>query len=427
MKGRPLGIYYGWWIAAAGTITYALGYGARYGFAVVFPSLVEEFGWSRDTTATVLSSHMLTYGLVAPFVGGLVDHWGARRTMGLGALVLGLGLAVSGLGQKPFHFWVSFGVLFGIGLCLVGAVPFAMVMRNWFERRRGLAFSVLYLGSGGAYAWYPVFAWAIERWGWRKAFLAEGLFVGSVILPLLVFIVRQRPEDIGLYRDGDRGFRSTAESRGIKGQGRGAPVGVEDWTLSKAMGTKPFWFTCIATFSLWGIMQHIIMTHNVAFAVDLGIPRIRVSSILSLVGLLYLGGALLAPISDKIGREATITIAASVGGTGILALLFMRDSSHEWLLYVHAIFFGFGIGLGSPTIAASVTDLFHGPRVGPVIGFIWLCFALGGCIGPWLGGWMYEVAGTYRGAFLMALIWYVIACMAVWVAAPRRARGEHSP
>ncbi len=417
-------IFYGWWIVAAGTLTYALGYGARYGFAVIFPSLVEEFGWSRDTTATVLSSHMLVYGLVAPVVGAVVDRLGARFTMGLGALILGSGLGLSALGQSPWHFWLSFGVLFGTGLCLVGAVPFAMVLRNWFEKRRGLAFSMLYLGSGGSYAWYPAVAWAVEAWGWRTAFLGEGILLAGVILPLLVLVVRQRPEDRGLSRDGIPALPGPEISIVQRGQKtfHKTQDGQQDWTLSRAIRARSFWLMCLATFSLWGLMQHILMAHNVAFAVDLGIPRMRVSGILSLVGAAYLGGALLAPVSDRIGRETTITLAALAGSSGILALILMKEASQEWLLYFHALAFGFGNGLGSPTIAAAVTDIFQGPKVGPVIGFIWLCFALGGCLGPWLGGWVFELTGEYSWAFLMSMAWYGIACLAVWGAAPRSAR-----
>ncbi len=417
-------IFYGWWIVAAGTVTYALGYGARYGFAVIFPSLVEEFGWSRDTTATVLSSHMLVYGLVAPVVGAVVDRLGPRFTMGLGALILSSGLAFSALGQSPLHFWLSFGLLFGAGLCLVGAVPFAMVLRNWFEKRRGLAFSMLYLGSGGSYAWYPAVAWAVEDWGWRRAFLGQGIVLGCVLLPLLVLVVRQRPEERGLHRDGVSPLAAKEIPLVLsqKENSPGSSASLSGWTLSRAMRSSSFWLMCLAVFSLWGLMQHILMAHNVAFAVDLGIPRMRVSGILSLVGVAYLGGALLAPISDRIGREATITLAALAGSTGILALVWMREASQEWLLYFHALAFGFGNGLGSPTIAAAVTDIFQGPRVGPVIGSIWLCFALGGCLGPWLGGWVFEMTGDYRWAFLMSMAWYGIACLAVWGAAPRRAR-----
>lgn len=421
MPHRGPRIFYGWWIVAVGTLTYALGYGARYGFAVIFPSLVEEFGWSRDVTATVLPSHMIVYGLVAPVVGGLVDRFGAKPTMSLGVLMLSSGLALSSLGHSPWHFWLSFGLLFGAGLCLVGAVPFAMLVRNWFERKRGMAFSFLYLGSGGSYAVYPAVSWFVEMWGWRKAFVAEALILLSVLIPLFLLFMRQRPEDSGAVRDGRQEPGTAGPSHSTGTAITASPWVNTEWTLGKAMAQGRFWFMCLATFSLWGITQHIVMAHNVAYAVDLGLSRMRVSSVLSLMGVAYVAGALSAPVSDRIGREATISIAGIFGCSGILALASMGPDS-SWLLYVHALAFGFGNGLGSPTIAAAVTDLFQGPRVGPVIGFIWLCFALGGCLGPWLGGWIFEATGQYRMAFLTAIFWYGVACASVWAAGPRRVR-----
>jgi MFS family permease len=153
-------IFYGWFIVAAGVLSYALGYGARYSFSVIFPALLTEFGWPRDTTAIMLSVHLLVYGFVAPLAGNLVDRIGPRKTMASGTILLSMGLTLSGLCSQPWHFYLSFGVLTGAGLCLIGAVPFTTVLRNWFETKRGLAFSLLFFGAGAAFAWYPAIALA---------------------------------------------------------------------------------------------------------------------------------------------------------------------------------------------------------------------------------------------------------------------------
>ncbi|MDH4267509.1 MAG: MFS transporter, partial [Deltaproteobacteria bacterium] len=163
--------FYGWYITFVGTIAYALGYGSRYSFSVIFPSLLEEFKWPRDITATMFSVHILIYGLTAPLTGYLVDRTGPRKTMVLGAILLSLGLILSCWGNELWHFWVSFGILAGMGLCLMGSVPFTTVIRNWFEIKRGLALSLIFAGSGGAFACYPAIAWLIDRTGWRNTFL----------------------------------------------------------------------------------------------------------------------------------------------------------------------------------------------------------------------------------------------------------------
>jgi fucose permease len=100
----------------------------------------------------------------------------------------------------------------------------------------------------------------------------------------------------------------------------------------------------------------------------------------------------------------------------------MKNISDSWMLYYYAISFGLSNGLSAPTIAATTTDIFQGPRVGATLGFVWLSFAVGGAIGPWLGGWIFEFTKSYEAAFLMAIGWYVVAGAALWGASPRKVR-----
>ncbi len=124
--------FYGWYIAVVGATSYALGYGARFSFSVIFPSLLEEFKWSRDLTATMFSVHLLVYGIAAPITGFLVDRRGPRKTMVLGTILLALGLVLSRWGNQLWFFWITFGMISGAGLGMIGAVPFTTVLRNWF-------------------------------------------------------------------------------------------------------------------------------------------------------------------------------------------------------------------------------------------------------------------------------------------------------
>jgi MFS family permease len=195
-----------------------------------------------------------------------------------------------------------------------------------------------------------------------------------------------------------------------------------DWTLANAIRTRRFWLLCLSTFSMWGITQHIMVAHHVAFATDLGYSRIYASSVLSLFGIFFVFGSLAALVSDRIGRESTMIISTIFGISGIFVLLFMKNTSDSWMLYYYAIAFGFSNGLSAPTIAATTTDIFQGPRVGATIGFVWLSFAVGGAIGPWLGGWIFEITQSYENAFLMAIGWHAVAGAALWGASPRKVR-----
>jgi len=422
MKKRPF-IFYGWIIVAAGIVLYALGYGARYSFSVIFPSLLTEFHWPRDATAIMLSVHLLVYGFVAPMAGYLIDRIGPRKTMASGTILLSLGLALSGWGSKLWHFYLSFGVLSGAGLCLIGAVPFTAILRNWFERKRGLAFSLLFFGAGGAFAWYPAIAYLIKNAGWRNTFVIEGFVVAGFMLPLIIFIVRYHPREKGLISDG-----LTKTAGNPKTSETGAAQIVDhawtaiDWTLPNAIRTHRFWLLCLSTFSMWGITQHIMVAHHVAFATDLGYPKIYASSVLSLFGIFFAFGSLAASVSDRIGRESTMIISTIIGISGIFILMLMKNTSDSWMLYYYAVTFGFSNGLSAPTIAATVTDIFQGPRIGSTIGFVWFSFAVGGAIGPWLGGWIFEFTQSYEDAFLTAICWYAVAGAAIWGASPRKVR-----
>ncbi|HSR12958.1 MAG TPA: MFS transporter, partial [Thermodesulfobacteriota bacterium] len=196
-----------------------------------------------------------------------------------------------------------------------------------------------------------------------------------------------------------------------------------DWTLGRAVRTRKFWYLCITTFSLWGILQGVLITHQIAFAVDMGYSRMYASSVLALFGLTYAFGTFGSLISDRLGREITITIGTAVGMSGMLVLLLIRDASAPWMLFYYALSLGFANGICSPTIAASITDIFQGPRVGSIVGAVWFAFAVGGSIGPWLGGLLFELSGNYFPAFVFATILLAQSCVTLWLAAPRKVRG----
>lgn len=408
---------------AVGLITYASAYGSRYSFSIFFPSLLEEFKWPRDITAAILSLHILIYGFTSPLAGYLVDRIGPRITMVLGAALLSLGLALSCLGTELWHFYLTFGALAGVGLCFVGAVPFTTVVKNWFERRRGLAFSIMSFGTGGAYALYPVVAWLIDHLGWRATFVVEGAVIAGLLIPLVILVIRYHPEEKGFLKDGAVGESLHSPTPPENAEGALNPeLNAEDWTLPGVFKNIRFWMLALMAFSLWGVMDHILLAHHIAFAIDAGYSKIYASSVLSFFGLFRSLGALAGMISDRIGRERTLTIGAALAISGIVVLIPMEDTSQPWRLYYYALGFGFGIGVCAPTIIASIADIVQGPKVGLIIGLIWFSFAAGGAVGPWLAGWLFETTGHYRFAFMVAIAMGIVACVAIWIAAPRKAR-----
>lgn len=352
-----------------------------------------------------------------------MDRLGPRKTISLGACLFALGLALSSQGSALWHYYLAFGLLAGVGLCLMGAVPFTRVMSNWFVRRRGLALSLMFFGSGGGFLLYPLVAFIIEQWGWRTALLVEAGVVAALLVPGAILVIRRHPAEKGLVPDGGEP-RVPAKMESAPSR---SACPYTEWTLPKAMKSLHFWLLCLSAFSVWGLTEHILVTHHVAFAEDVGYSKLYASSVLALFGVFMSVGSLAGSISDRIGREVTFTIGSVIGVTGIVALTLIQDTSQPWLLYSYAILFGLGFGITSPTIAAAATDMFPGPRAGAVIGFVWFAFAMGGTIGPWLGGAIFEAGGSYLPAFIVAAAAFAVACLAFWMAAPRRATPKPRP
>ena len=165
-----------------------------------------------------------------------------------------------------------------------------------------------------------------------------------------------------------------------------------------------------------------MMAHQVRFAEDIGFASMTAASVFALSGILLSMGQASGFLSDRLGREWTLTLAATFSIISIVILLLVRETSQLWMLYVHAIFFGYGAGLALPVHASGVADLFHGRHFGAIYGLSLTGMGVGGAIGPWLGGHIFDVAGSYASAFMACIAAFSVACLLFWLAAPRNAR-----
>jgi len=171
----------------------------------------------------------------------------------------------------------------------------------------------------------------------------------------------------------------------------------------------------------WGIGCYLILAHQVKFAMDVGYSSVFAASIFALFGVFMALGQISAAISDWIGREKTIALAVILTTGAMVALVSVKDISQPWLLYVYAVCFGFGVGLWSPTIFAGMADIFHGRHYGAIAGLLLTGMGIGGVLGPWLGGYIYDISGSYISAFIFVIVCFGLSGIAFWIAAPRNA------
>ena len=133
-------------------------------------------------------------------------------------------------------------------------------------------------------------------------------------------------------------------------------------------------------------------------------------------------GNLFGFLSDRIGREVTVSAGLALAMLGILMLIINNGSNTPWLMYSYSLLFGIGLGVASPAFSASVADLFQGKNFGSIQGLIVMSFGIGGSISPWLGGKIFDVLGTYIPAFYLIIAALALSSACLWIAGPRKVR-----
>ena len=395
---------YRWIVVGASTAVSGLAWGARSTFALFYVAMLAELGWGRGPTALGYSLSWLSFVAFAPVAGWLHDRRGARTVVTMGGLALGVALALTGQVASLTEYYVCFGVLSAAGIACV-TVPATTIVTRWFVRSRGTAMGVLSTGGpASAVVFYPVNAWLILALGWRTALLAFGCIVAAATLSLA-----------RLYRDPPvSGERATdnQERRSL----HDASSTSEAWTLRQALQSSRLWAAFTMT-ALGVIGFQIVATHQVAHAVDRGFPQATVVWVFTLGAACMMAGNLLGGwLSDHVGREWVFGLGSIVAMVGIGCLALARAPHDLPLLLVYTVS-GIGFGMRIAQLSAIPADAFSGPHLGAILGVVQAGGGLGGAVGPFLGGWLFDRTGSYGSAFMAAAVAVAGSAVAAWFAA----------
>ena len=399
MTKRPGGLLIG-----GAFVTFAISAALMHSYAVFLLAFLEEFGWSRAETSLAYSVSAFVSGASAPFVGALVDRLGPRRLVFLGGGVLALGLLGSAYVHALWQLILLYGILMTIGANCLGLVVFVPMLSRRFISNRGMAISVVQSANGFARAVSaPVAQIMISTIGWRHAYLAQAAFMGALIWPLAALFPREEVSG--------RVVSARPSPAGESPTGRPARP---DWTLAEAMATPHFWLL-FTVYLCTGLGSFFVSLHQLAFAVDVGFDKLYAASVLGLGALLSVAGTIVTgTLSDYIGRELSAVLAYAVSIVGVICALFITGPDHAWLLWIHACFFGLTWGARGPAVTAKTADLFPGPNLGAILGVITVGTGIGSAVGAWGAGWIFDVSGSYRLAFVASIVSYLIGCAAFW-------------
>jgi len=419
-RGIRLPFFYGWVLVVIAFVTMAVGVNARTAFSLLFPAILDEFGWDRGVTAGAFSFGFLVSALVTPFVGWLMDLRGPRLVIELGVVAMGLGLLFAGLIHEPWQLYLTLGALVGGGVNCLAYTGQSLYLTNWFVRRRGLALSIAFSGVGlGSITILPWQGWMIENAGWRSASVWFGILVLALLGPLNLFL-KSRPEDLGLAPDGTslRGAVSADRAANIVDHAWAAV----DWTLGRALRTPRFWWIAAGYFC--GLYSwYAVQVHQTKYLIEVGFAPSEAAWALGAVSLVAIPGQIACGhLSDRIGREWVWMI----GNLGFVvccaALVLLGHSPTAPLLFVMVLAQGtLGYSLTS-VMGAIPAEIFEGRHFGRIFGSVMVAAIIGGAAGPWVTGLLYDATGSYSTAFGIAAGCSAASIAAIWLAAPGKVR-----
>lgn len=399
-----------------------LAWSVRSTFALFYVALVEHFGWPRGLGALGYSLSWLGVLAFGPLAGRLHDRLGAHVVMPCAGVVLGLALALTGRVETLSGYYAAFGVLGAAGIAGI-MMPAAAVVSGQVPRARGAALGVISAGASlSAFVFYPVNAWLIARLGWRDAIGVYGavVAVGVIVVSALVYLLTG-PH----LRRVAPGPDAEARVRGDSGQAGGAHASVDadEVTLAQAVRSRAFW----AVFVMWGlgvIGYQIMATHQVAHAHGQGIAPATAAWILGLSGVFTAAGNIAGGLlSDRWGRAWVFGLGSVIGIGGIAVFAALDGPGDVARLFAYSLA-GVGFGMRIALLTAIPADLFHGRHFGVILGLANGGGGLGGFVGPFLGGWLFDVTGSYGVAFAVAAAAIAGSAVAAGIAAG--GRGERS-
>ena len=404
--------FYGWVVVGSAFLVLFLTYGVQYSFGVFVPPMLDDLGWQRASLGGAFSLYSMVYMGFSLVSGRLTDTLGPRRVIVFGGVMLGLGIMATSQVSAQWQLYLYYGIVAALGMS-TAYIPCNMTVVRWFNRQRGLALGIVSCGASCGILVVPTLSsYMITLTNWRVSLLTLGASMFVLIIIAARFMVRD-PELLGLQTDGKKTL-TTDENLGLSEVLNEAT----GWTLTEARSTLSFWLFLL-TFAVILLTTTIPFVHVPVFARDIGLSAIGGSMAVSISGLFALIGSIsLGTLSDRIGPKQAVLLSLCVQVIAFLIFLVAKDMV---TLYLGAAAFGFFYGGIASLFPALVGDLFGRAHAGAIGGFIFGGAGIIGAWGPAVAGYLRDVDGDYRRAFILCAL--TIACsLVLFLVLPRPKR-----
>lgn len=401
------GMFYGWVILPAAWILYGFGISPAYYSGGQFaPALMEDLDLSAAQWGIIFGAFTFIFSAVAPVSAYLMSRFSIRLTMTLGAAMSSAGAFYMSRADSFLDCIIGLVVLLGLGIGLSTILPAQTLGQNWFLKYRALSIAVILTAGGVVGAAVPYVAkWILENGTWNDGWLV--ISVISAVLAVIAFLlVRDRPEDIGQFRDGaDEDPLPPAQSASAVEAVAG------EWTAGQAIRTPQFamMILCGLAYSQpWGI----VVAHGKLHLDNIGMDAGVIASMFALMIFISIFGRISASLGDLVTPKKVLGAALFIEALGVAGLIIAKTPA---IGYISVVFLGIGYGAGYVSISVVFSDFF-GRRA--FAGTTGTRFLIGGTIGaftPFIAGYIADNTDSYNIAFAGLVILCVVGAVTAFL------------
>lgn len=393
-RKKTSGFFYGYLILLGAILLHFLDSGIYfYGFSVFYTPIRLEFGWSAAAVAGAVSFSRLEGGIEGPFVGYLIERFGARKVLGLGVIMTGVGYILMIYVHSIWSLYLVYGGVLSIGYNMGFTHSLQTIINNWFIKKKARVMSIYALsaGLGGAIV-VPLLSQSIVANGWKMTAIYSGLAIWLVGIPA-VLTFKNYPEDMGLLPDGDSPSIYSNQEVTVKTIDDEPEISTRE-----ALRSITFRRLLLGE-SLRSFLLGSIVLHQIPHLENIGIDPVTAAGILGLMISFSIPGRLIFGfLGDYIEKRKLITATLMVQGIGVLIFAFASSIIH---VYAFVIIYGLTYGGCIPLLMAFRGEKFGRKKFAQMSGILSPFKMIGNVIGPVFAGFLFDVTGNYKIAFIV--------------------------
>ena len=411
-KLYPDKLYPGWFILAACFVSAMLVIGGTiYSYQLFVIPVTAELGISRGSASIAFIALLIGIAIWSPIVGRLYDAVSVRWLMPLGGAAFAAGFVI--LSQSSSHLIMLAAILvfLGLAMTLAGGLAANTITTRWFERRRGRALGIASIASSaGGFIMIPLMTWLVAEFSWRSALLISGLSIGTAIVLIGLFLVRDRPADILKARSDE--FASSQKV---------ADIIESKWSFLSLLGSREFWLISGGVGLLLASDQAILTT-QFPFFTDIGFSPVQSASIITaMTGSAILGKLLVGYMAERIDIRWLYWLIAFFHA-GLLAIFLIQPGFIAMLIFVSL--FGAAVGGIYPIWSVMVLQHFGAGSFGVAFGSMALLTQILGITFVFFVNWSFDNVGTYETAYSIFLLAILIGVLAVAMLRPVQSKAS---